>query len=59
MPKMRAIRGLRANPEVVNPGDVICPPYDVIAPELHQKLLDHSPDNAVRSELLNPTIVNA
>ena len=48
MPKMRAIRGLRANPEVVNPGDVICPPYDVIAPELHQKLLDHSPDNAVR-----------
>jgi len=48
VPKMKAIRGLRARPDVVDPGVVICPPYDVIAPDLHQKLLDHSPDNAVR-----------
>ncbi len=45
---MKAIRGLRARPEAVDPGDVICPPYDVISPQMHQELLDHSPENAVR-----------
>ena len=45
---MKAIRALRVRPEVLDPGEVICPPYDVIAPKLHRQLLDHSPDNAVR-----------
>ncbi|MGE4619619.1 MAG: DUF1015 domain-containing protein [Planctomycetota bacterium] len=45
---MKAIRGLRVQPEQLNPGEVICPPYDVISPQLHRQLLDHSPHNAVR-----------
>jgi len=45
---MKAIRGLRVRPEVLDPGEVICPPYDVISPEMHRQLLDHSSHNAVR-----------
>lgn len=45
---MRAIRALRVRPEVLDPGEVICPPYDMITPQLHRRLLDHSPHNAVR-----------
>ncbi len=48
MPRMRAIRAIRVRPEVLDPGEVICPPYDVIPPQLHRQLLDHSPHNAVR-----------
>lgn len=45
---MKAIRGIRVRPEVLDPGTVICPPYDVISPQMHRELLDHSPHNAVR-----------
>ncbi|HEY5474466.1 MAG TPA: DUF1015 family protein, partial [Candidatus Limnocylindrales bacterium] len=52
MPQIRAFRALRFDPDKV--GDlsrVICPPYDVIGPELHQVLLARHPANAVRLEL--------
>ena len=52
MPDIRAFRALRFDRSKV--GDlrnVICPPYDVIGPELHQALLARSPANAVRLDL--------
>ena len=52
MPQIRAFRALRYDPEKV--GDlsrVVCPPYDVIGPELQQKLLARHPANAVRLDL--------
>ena len=52
MPEIRAFRALRFDPSKV--GDlsrVICPPYDVIGPDLHQALLARHPANAVRLDL--------
>ena len=52
VPQIRAFRALRFDPELV--GDlsrVICPPYDVIGPELHATLLARHPANAVRLDL--------
>jgi uncharacterized protein (DUF1015 family) len=52
VPEIRAFRALRFDHRVV--GDlsrVVCPPYDVIGPDLHQKLLSRSPVNAVRLDL--------
>lgn len=52
MPEIRAFRALRFDPTVVGDlGRVICPPYDVIGPELHQALLARHPANAVRLDL--------
>ena len=52
MPEIRSFRALRFDPKVV--GDlntVVCPPYDVIGPELHEKLLRRNSRNAVRIDL--------
>jgi uncharacterized protein (DUF1015 family) len=52
LPQIRAFRALRFDPRVV--GDlskVVCPPYDVIGPELHRALLARHPANAVRLDL--------
>jgi uncharacterized protein (DUF1015 family) len=52
LPEIRAFRALRFDPSKV--GDlsrVICPPYDVIGPDLHQALLARHPANAVRLDL--------
>ena len=52
MPEIAPFRALRFDPAVA--GDlntVICPPYDVIGPELHEKLLRRSSHNVVRIEL--------
>jgi uncharacterized protein (DUF1015 family) len=52
LPQIRAFRALRFDPRVV--GDVskvICPPYDVIDPELQKTLLARHPANAVRLDL--------
>ena len=52
MPQIRAFRALRFDPQAV--GDlsrVVCPPYDVIGPELHRTLLARHPQNAVRLDL--------
>jgi uncharacterized protein (DUF1015 family) len=52
VPQIRAFRALRFDPQVV--GDlnlVVCPPYDVIGPELHKTLLARHPHNSVRLDL--------
>lgn len=52
MPEIRAFRALRFDPQAV--GDmnlVVCPPYDVIGPEQHERLLARHPANAVRLDL--------
>jgi len=52
VPEIRPFRALRFDPRVA--GDletVICPPYDVIGPELHEKLLGRNSRNAVRIDL--------
>ncbi len=48
MPRMRAFRGFVPNVDKVDPGNVICPPYDVIPDSLHDQLLSYAPENAVR-----------
>jgi uncharacterized protein (DUF1015 family) len=52
LPQIRTFRALRFDPAIAGSLDeVICPPYDVIGPELHRKLLARSPRNAVRIDL--------
>jgi len=52
LPHIRPFRALRFDPAVAgDPGVVVCPPYDVIGPELQRRLLDRSPANAVRIDL--------
>jgi len=48
MPSIRPFKGIRYNPELVNLGTTICPPYDVINPEEVDKYYEQSPYNAVR-----------
>jgi uncharacterized protein (DUF1015 family) len=52
VPSLRAFRGLRFDASVA--GDVarlVCPPYDVISPEVQQALTNRDPHNAIRLEL--------
>ena len=52
MADIQPFRAVRYNPEIA--GDVslhICPPFDVITPQLQQELYDRSPYNIVRLEL--------
>ncbi len=50
--KLYHSRGFLYNPELLkNASGLICPPYDVISPELQQQLYDSSPFNAIRLEL--------
>ncbi len=52
MPLIKPFRALRFDPAVAgDPGLLVCPPYDVIGPDLQRKLLDRSPRNAVRLDL--------
>jgi uncharacterized protein (DUF1015 family) len=52
VPQIRSFRALRFDPAVAGGLEsVICPPYDVIGPELHARLLARSPRNAVRIDL--------
>lgn len=56
MPEIRPFRALRYNPEVV--GDaalVVAPPYDVVSPALHERLLARHPKNSIRIDL--PAVV--
>jgi uncharacterized protein (DUF1015 family) len=55
VPSLRAFRGLRFDASVA--GDVarlVCPPYDVISPEVQQALVSRDPHNAIRLELPPP-----
>ncbi len=52
MADIRAFRGFRYDlGRVGSLSDVVAPPYDVVSPELQQKLYDCSPHNAIRLEL--------
>lgn len=52
MPEIRPFRGLRFVPDSVGDiGSVVAPPYDVIGPELHARLLARHPKNVVRLDL--------
>ena len=51
MATLKPFRGCRFDPSVVgNLSDVICPPYDMIGPELKTDLQSRSPYNAVHLE---------
>ncbi len=52
MPEIRSFRGIRYDmAKVGNQSDVVAPPYDVIGPELQDRLYNASPYNAIRLEL--------
>ncbi len=52
MPTIEAFRGLRYNlGHVGSLSDVVCPPYDVISPELQSQLYKRHPAHFVRLEL--------
>jgi uncharacterized protein (DUF1015 family) len=52
VPQLRTFRAIRFDPNVVGDlGAVTCPPYDVIGPEQHERLLRRSSHNAVRIDL--------
>jgi uncharacterized protein (DUF1015 family) len=52
MAEIRAFRGLRYDVARVGAiSDVVAPPYDVIGPDLQQRLYDLSPHNSIRLEL--------
>jgi uncharacterized protein (DUF1015 family) len=55
VPLIRPFRALRYDPDVVGDlGPVVAPPYDVIGPDLRQRLLERHPKNAVRLDLPAP-----
>ena len=52
MPLVRPFRALRYAPDVVaDLATVVAPPYDVIGPEEHRRLLERDPRNVVRLDL--------
>jgi len=51
MADVRAFRGLRFNPRRVDPGSVLCPPFDVISSAEQEAYHARSPHNVVRVEL--------
>ena len=52
MADVQPFRGMRYSAQLIKDlGDLLCPPYDVISPELQGELHDRSPYNAVRLEL--------
>ena len=51
MAEIHPFRGVHYHPPVVgDPGRVICPPYDVISPQLQDELYTKSDLNFVRVE---------
>lgn len=48
MPRIRPFKGIRYNPELVDLGKAICPPYDVISLTEVDEYYNKSPYNAVR-----------
>ncbi len=51
MPRLLPLRGLRYTPQAGDFGKLLAPPYDVIDPDLRQRLAEASPYNAVHLEL--------
>ena len=51
MADLRPFRALSFNPAAIgNYANVICPPYDVISPEMQDTLYEISPFNMIRLE---------
>lgn len=50
MGKLLPFRGIYANPEFLELGDFVCPPYDVLSPELRTRMYGHGMRNVVRVE---------
>ena len=51
MVRFRPFRGWRYNPQMVgNVADVLCPPYDMVTPDLQQRLRDRNQYNVVHLE---------
>ncbi len=50
MPKIKAFRGIRYNPEKTEMGKALCPPYDVISEEQADALYNETPTNCIRLE---------
>ena len=51
MARVSPFRGLRYNPEAVEDiGDVLCPPYDLITPQIQQALMEKHPLNVIHLE---------
>ncbi len=48
MPRIRPFKGIRFNPELVNLGNTLCPPYDAISQQTLDECYNRSPYNAVR-----------
>ncbi len=56
MADVRGFRGIHYNRSMVNDlGSVICPPYDIISPQMQQQLYERSPFNFVRIEFTRET----
>jgi uncharacterized protein (DUF1015 family) len=56
VPDIRPFRALRYDPDIAgDPALLVAPPYDVIGPALHERLLARHPRNAVRLDL--PAVV--
>ena len=52
MADIKPFRGIRYTPQPgIDLGQLLCPPYDIISPELQAQLHQRSPYNAVRLEL--------
>jgi uncharacterized protein (DUF1015 family) len=52
VPSIRPFRALRYAPDVVDDlAGVVAPPYDVIGPDAHRRLLERDPRNVVRLDL--------
>ncbi|HEV3472458.1 MAG TPA: DUF1015 domain-containing protein, partial [Actinomycetota bacterium] len=49
MPRLEPFAGIRYSSTELR--DLICPPYDIISPDLQHRLYDRDPRNAVRLEL--------
>jgi len=60
VPVVRPFRALRYSPEAVaDLASVVAPPYDVIGPEEHRRLLARDPRNVVRLDLPSPVVGDA
>ena len=51
MAVVRPFRGIRYDPQgIASLGDVVCPPFDTISPDLQETLYERSPFNIIRLE---------
>lgn len=54
MARLEPFRAIRYDPALMDPDDVVCPPYDVVGPAERDELAAKSPYNAIHVELPVP-----